>query len=256
MIIKKIEIKDKKVNIILDDLSSFEIRLETYLNNEILLDANIDDNKIEMLKKEDNVNQVKGLLIKKISQKRLSKKECFLFLIENNIEVKESQSIVEELEKMFLINDIELAEIIVNTLVFNKKGINKIKEKLNERLIYLDYDSVIEKFIDKEKYESNIHYQLDKYFKLGSKKSCNDLKKYLCQKMIDCGYRKEEFISFIDSYEVDEYSLIKTEINKFFKKNQINKENIAKITKKLLSKGFNYGIIKDVVRECVNDEIN
>ena len=58
------------------------------------------------------------------------------------------------------------------------------------------------------------------------------------------------------NYCVDEYSIIAHELEKFFKNREINKENIDKIAKKLLSKKFNYGIIKEVIREWSENEIN
>ena len=76
------------------------------------------------------------------------------------------------------------------------------------------------------------------------------MKNYLTMKMLDNGYIREEFSFLLGKYEVNEQEAIINEIERFFKNHELNKENIAKITKKLLSKGFNYVIIKDVIREC------
>jgi SOS response regulatory protein OraA/RecX len=105
-----------------------------------------------------------------------------------------------------------------------------------------------------DKYCKNIKYLIEKYKKMGQSKSQNSLKRYLCEKMIINGYNTEEFLNFIEVDDVDEHAILKKEIKGFFSKNDINEENIAKITKKLLSKGFNYGIIKQVIRECEANE--
>ena len=250
MIIRKIEVKDKKVKIFLDNKESFEISLETYISNEILLDSKIDTKRIEFLKGQDNYNALKMMLLNKLNNKRMSKQECLNYLLENDLDIIDCNKIINEFERNYLINDLELAELVIEAALINKKGINVIKEKLKSRLIRVDYDGALTKFLDREIYNKNVQYQLDKYFKLGKNKSKVELKKYLCIKMMENGYLKEDFVDLLDRYEVDEYSAIFMEIEKFMKNREINRENIAKITKKLLSKGFNYAIIKDVIREC------
>ena len=72
MIIKKIEIKDSEVKIILDNCDFFVITLETYLNNTILVDDTIKETEIIKLKNEDNYSLAKRFLLHKISRKKLS----------------------------------------------------------------------------------------------------------------------------------------------------------------------------------------
>ena len=56
--------------------------------------------------------------------------------------------------------------------------------------------------------------------------------------------------------ERDEVEIASKEIVKYFKIREVNNENIAKITKKLLSKGFNYDIIKCAIERSVYFETN
>ena len=256
MIIKKVEIKNNKVKITTDDKNDFIISLETYLSNNIVLNDEIDNEKILFLKEQDDINLAKSELINKISKKRLSKRECLIFLNEYGMSNDNVNQIIKDLENISFINDIELAQLIIEHCMFTKKGVKAIKEKLKKRYIEGDYNYLIEKFLDREVYQKNIIYQLNKYFKHGSKKSQIELKNYLIIKMIDNGFEKEDFMAYLDDYRVDETAFLKKEIEVFFKTREVNHENIAKITKKLLSKGFNYGIIRDVIRECVGDEIN
>jgi SOS response regulatory protein OraA/RecX len=129
----------------------------------------------------------------------------------------------------------------------NKKGVNVIKEKLLDRGIQLNLEENLKVYIDEESYHKNIIYLIEKYKKLSKNKSIKQMKLYIKNKLLENGYNIEEFCDYIDVEDVDELSPIKKEIAKFFKNKELNKENISKITKKLLSKGFNYDIIKQAL---------
>lgn len=255
MIITKVEIKDRKVKILLDEGTSFNITLETYLENSILIGEEISREKINKLVKNDDKYIAKFELINKISRKRLSKKECIEFLKQYDTNEKLIEEIIKELEKNYLINDKELSEFIIDYSLMKKKGINVIKRNLLSRGLDVN-DSFIEDYIDREKYDSNILYLLEKYKKMGKNKSNKILKDFLLNKMIENGYIKEEFIDLIKLENNNEKEIITKEINKIVRNNDIDEEIIAKITKKLLSKGFNYGIIKEAIRSVVENEIN
>lgn len=249
MIIKKIDIKDKFVSVKLDK-GQFQISIETYLENHLLIGEEITTKEIEKLEKKDLDNIIKSELLIKLSRKKLSKRECEEFLIDRGISEKSIKEIIDELGKNHLINDLELAEFIIDYSLMNKKGINVIKQKFNERKVSVSYQNVINDYLDREKYIENIKYLVNKYKKMNKNKSKLLLKKYLSNKMIENGYNIEEFIDFIDVDEVDESTILTKEIAKFFKNHEYSNENISKITKKLLSKGFNYDIIKKAIREC------
>jgi len=254
VIIKKVEIKENNAKIVLDNDDYFVITLETYLNNKILVGDEIEETAIEFLKNQDSLSVAKRYLLNKISRKKLSKKECIDILEEFQLSHESVMKLVDEFEKNYLINDLELAEFIVDYALSNKKGIIKIKEKLKERNVSINCDDFLNMYLDREKYEINISCLLDKYTKMGAKKSQKELKNYICMKMISHGYTYDEFMPLVDSCLVDEKVGIEKEIKKYFKKEDMNNENIAKITKKLLSKGFKYDIIKEVIRECEEDE--
>jgi SOS response regulatory protein OraA/RecX len=254
MIIKKIEIKEKMVKISLDDKTSFIVSLETYLNNKILLNEEITKKEINDLENSSKKDLSKIDLLNKIARKKLSKKECQDFLAIRNLSEKEIKEIILEFERNYLINDLELAEFIIDYCLNTKKGKVIMKQRLVQRQISLNYDLVIEEYLDKERYDNNIRYLIDKYCKIGKSKSNAALKNYLCLKMSENGYLKEEFTSFILDKNNNERDIIIIEVNKFFKSHEKNKENIAKITKKLLSKGFNYDIIREIIRECESSE--
>lgn len=244
MIIRKIEIKKEEAIIHLSDKTSFTLSLETYLNNSILLNEDISKEQINSLKKQDQVNEAKLMLVNKISRKKYSKKECELLLIEYGLNLENIQKIIIQLEHQYLINDLELMEDIINYCLFNKKGINVIKQKIIDRKINFESENILYDYIDYDRYKKNIFYLLEKYKNLSKNKSKKALNAYLKNKMLENGYNIEEFDSYIDVKEIDEYEIVIKEIDKFFKNRENNNENIAKIRKKLLSKGFNYDIIK------------
>ena len=253
MEIKKVKIIDNKVNICFENYILI-IGIETYLNTKLLVGDEIDEEEVQELKKSDVQNNVRSKLIEKISRKKLSKKECESFLSEALLDNVAINKIVNDLENNYLINDVELSEAIIDYCLINKKGINIIKKKLNERKIEIDYDAFVDKYLDINKYQNNIKYLVDKYKKIGSKKSNKVLKMYIKNKLLENGYNIEEICDYLEFDDVDEFSSILSEVKKFFSKNIKNNENIAKITKKLLSKGFNYDIIKKAIRECEDNE--
>lgn len=256
MIIKKIEIKKNTVEVIGEDNTSFFISLETYLNNNILIDNEIDDATIKKLQSENHRNKAKLELINKISRKKLSKKECEFFLLEYGLNNKDIEIVVEGLTKNYLINDKELFEMIVDYCLVNKKGINEIKKRAADRYLSIDIDADLVEYLDYDKYKENIQYLINKYLKMGKNKSNVLLKQYIQQKLIQNGYENAEFSEYLNVKNDNEFDIVKREIIKFFKLKEINNENIAKITKKLLSKGFSYDIIKKAFGECEFNEIN
>jgi len=254
MIIKKVLIKKKCVEVILNDNTSFNIGLETYLNNHILVGEEIDEKEIKRLTSKNEIDAIKIELINKLSRKRLSKKECINFLSSSNLKDEICYSIVKDLEKSGFINDVDLAESIVVNCLVNKKGRELIKETLYKRLVSGDYGAYIDEFLDIEKYKKNIIYLIEKYKKMGENKSSGVLRQYIKNKMVINGYNIEEFDRFVIIENRDETSIVKKEINRFFKSREVNEENISKIIKKLLSKGFNYGIIKNALEGVKNNE--
>lgn len=256
MIIKKIKIKKKNVEVICSENVSFEISLDTYTSNYILIGDTIDQKKINELVKSNEIEIIKGELINKISRKRLSKKECINYLSSSNLKDEIVDKIIFDLEKSGFINDIDLAESIIVSCLVNKKGVLKMKETLAKRYIMGNYDEYIQNFNDQKRYRDNIVYLIDKYIKLGKKNSDSVLKHYVASKLMGNGYLKEEIMPHIVLPKRDECEIAKEEIIKFFKIRDRNEQNIAKITRKLLSKGFNYDIIKSAIERSGHCETN
>ena len=256
MVIKEVKIKKNRVMIICDDNYSFEISLESYMNNYVLIGDTISEKRIKELISLDEIDVIKCELINKISRKRLSKKECYNYLSSSNLKDEIVEKIIENLEKNHFINDVELAEAIIVSCLVNKKGRDRMKEALAKRYVSGNYEWYLSSFIDQEKYHNNICYLIDKYKKLGKKNSSKVLKQYIVSKLIMNGYYPDEFMGLITIEDRDEFAIVSEEIMKFFKIREANEQNIAKITKKLLSKGFNYAIIKCAIERSVNCEIN
>ncbi len=253
MIIKRVEMKENSVKIILDNKDSFSISVDAYLENSILIGNDINEDEIKELLKKSNSSLVKIELLNKLSRKKLSKRECFSFLKERNLTDNEIKNIICEFTKNYLINDKELTEFIIDYSLMRKKGIEKIMQNIKDRGLYVE-ESYIREYMDYDIYKENIIYLLDKYKKMGKNKSNKALKLFLTQKMIENGYRQDEFSYFIEDKNNDENEIITKEITKLLKNKEIDEEIISKITKKLLSKGFNYAIIKETIRSVVENE--
>lgn len=252
MIVKNVKINGDVVEISVEN-ERFNISLETYIENPVVIGNEINENNICELKNADKLHCAKKSLVSKLYKHRLSQIECEEYLSEFWLEKKDIQNILEALKKSGLINDCELAESIIHYCQFQKKGINVIKDKLLKRKICCAEISIYE-YIDQEKYENSIKYLINKYRKMSKNKSMDNTKNYLRSKLLENGYKKEEFECFLVDIDIDEMDIIKLEITSFFKKHEYNKENVVKIRKKLLSKGFKYDIINTAIRECDYNE--
>ena len=254
MKIVKVKINDKTAKISFDNGNVLQISLETYLNHHLLVGEEISQEEIDEVSCANKIDLIKLDLLKKLSRKRLSVKESKEYLQENGLTNEQITKIIASYQDNGLINDIELGQTLIDYCLVVKKGKNYLKRKFSERGIQGNYEEIIDSYLDENRYRENIEYLIDKYKKLGKNKSNSVLSRYIIDKLIENGYEKEEFISLVGNFKNDEIEIVNKEIKRFFVNREVNEENIAKITKKLLSKGFNYGIIKQAIRECENHE--
>lgn len=79
-------------------------------------------------------------------------------------------------------------------------------------------------------------------------------KRKLMQKLQSFGVKKEAFETCLT--EIDEEASCKKEVEKFFKTKQPSKENVEKLTRRLLTKGYGWETIKSCLNNLLEEDYN
>lgn len=257
MLVKNIQYKNNKIEVVLEE-TSFFISKENYIENPIAVDSDLSDERVSYLLKYEKVVNCKMEMIKILNKKALSEYEVFLKLKEKDISYKDIKKIVDDLKRAGLINDEFVALINLENLIVKRKGKREIRKILKEKRIS---DEIIENVIqeiDVEVYLDNFNKMTDKYLKMYEKKSFKLRESMLKRKLEELGY-EEDLISTVNVIKDNdgELELAKNTFYKLTRNKNIDLnsyENINKIKLKLLTKGFSYDIINLVLEEVKNDE--
>ncbi len=169
---------------------------------------------------------------------------------------KQIENIIKKLKQLNYINDEKLAVTLVDYYMRNYKGPLYIKNKLNEKKIE---DIIIKEALliyDSEKEEEIIA-------KILSKESNNNLpiKKYklnLINKLIRNGFNNSLVYRFVEQLDIEDNSKLLIEKDYLKILNKVNKKDKTEFEKKqliinyLLSKGYEYSLIKKYLNNCSN----
>ncbi len=171
-----------------------------------------------------------------------TKQELISYLEKNDLY---SESLIEKLENLNLINDSKYKEKYVNELKNKKKGKVYIENKLKEKNLDTNI-SYIEEL-------DNAKEVLNKYFLIHKKDliSINMLKDKSIKKLLELGYSNdviEKVISEFD-FSIDELKNLK----ETYKKIDKNKMDKTKIISFLLRKGYKYSDVKNILGGDIND---
>lgn len=246
--------RSKKYNLITskDDYTiSEEIIIKYQLNKDKTFTKKEFEKLIEDILEDEYFNKVLNLLsvsykseyevIKYIHEKEIKNKQ---FLKQNQID-----NIINKLKQLQYIDDQRVCSYIVDYYIRSNKGPLYIKQKLKEKKIdeqlineglssYGDdlQEEIIIKLLEKE---NNKNYTLKK-FKIN-----------LSNKLIRNGFNSSLVFKLIDRIKFDDNSelLIDKDFNKIYNrvknKNKTNNEKKQLIIQGLLSKGYEYSLIKD-----------
>lgn len=252
MIVRNVKFSNNKVEIVLDK-KSFFISKENYIENAVAINSEISEEKINSLLEYEKVIESKMYLIKLLNKKALSEYEVYKKLLEKGIDDSYIKKIINNLSRMGLINDEFVAIVNLESMLLKKKGKREIVKNLKEKKIN---DTIIDKLIkeiDEEVYIDNFNKLVNKYLKMYDGKSYKVKENLLRQKLENIGYENEIISSInIDNDLDNEYELVKKEVVKMVKLKSIvlsNYENVNKLKRKLVVKGFSYDIINKVIEE-------
>lgn len=253
-IIKYIKKKDNRYEIILDD-NKYLLYEDVILKYDLLLKKNIDTTELNSILKDNIYEEAYNKALKYINTKLRCKKEIIKYL--NNYDKDIIDYVINKLIKNnYLNNKLYISSYINDSLLLSNKGYNKI---LNE-LLNLDFnrEEIINHLdnIDLNIWEDRIIKYIDKKSRCNNKYSINYLKNKILNELINLGYERtliNNCLENINSSNEDE--IIEKEYNKIYNslsKKYTSKELEFNIIRKLLSKGFNYDDIKNIISKNKN----
>jgi len=253
--------KSKKYKVITDDLTytvSEDMIIKHQLFKEKTFTKKEFNKVIEDILEDEYFNKVINLL----SMSYKSEYEIIKYIHTNENKNKQYlkefqvQNIIKKLKQLNYINDDKLCDYTIDYYIRNNKGPLYIRQKLidkkvDEKLInekLLCYDSTLEeeiiiKLINKEK-NNNLPI---KKFKLN-----------LCNKLMRNGFNSKLVYNLVDKQRFDDNSesLIEKDYTKIYnrviKKNKTNSEKKQLIINGLLSRGYEYSLIKEIIKKCSN----
>lgn len=245
-IIKYKKIKNK-YRVYFDNDTNIDLYEDIILKNNLLLKKEVDDKKLEKIKKENSKEEIYDKSLKYISIKMRTKNEIKKYLGRFKYNLEDINLVIDRLEKNGLLNEENyIKAYIYDKMNLTSDGPNKIKANLiNEKM----NQELIDKYID-EISEEEIKEKLDKIVekKIKTIKNCsgNVLKYKVVNHFYLLGYEKNMIEEVLSNKNISnnngekEYTKL---YNKYSKKYEGDKlENI--IRQKLYLKGYDLDEIK------------
>lgn len=201
-ILKYKKIGKDKYKITLDDNKEIELYEDVIVKNNLLLNKEIEDDKLDALLKQNEEEKNYFLALKYISIKMRSIKEIKNYLSKKNVSNNVIQNIVKRLIKEGYLNDALFVKAFINDQInLTLNGPIKIKNELLKHDINKDViDEEISK-IDNNLIKEKLNKLLKKQLKI-KKGSYNSVKNKLINHFINLGYYKEDILNEISLLDI------------------------------------------------------
>lgn len=238
--------KSNKYKVLIDD-EEIVLYDDIIIKYNLLMKSEIDVSTYNEMIKENSLLLGYYEAIKYITKKMRSKKEIEEYLVKKGLNSKEIKETIKKLEDNKFINeDIYLKAYINDQINLTNNGVNKIKKNLlklgldNNKID--DYLSKIDEYIFLDKIDKYI----EKKIKFNKNTSSYMLKNKIIIDLVNLGFNKEDIISELNKFEIDdkeaynhEYEKIKKSLEKKYSGDELK----FKIREKLYKKGFRYNEI-------------
>jgi len=250
MKIKKIQKKNNKYKIILEDNNIIETYDEVILKENILYKKEITDELKIKIEKQNKYYEIYNNVLKYIKTKLRSEYEIREYIKKNEIDKKTEEEIIKKLKETRLIdNKTYVHAYIHDRIKFSNDGPYKIKkellkQKIEEELIEEELNK-----LDKEEIYQKLNKQILKKLNTNNKYSNNMIKQKLLNYFINQGYEKEMINEIIEDNQKEDNNIIKKEYEKLYNKykNKYNEYELNRVIKqKLYQKGFSINEINNI----------
>lgn len=248
-IVKFKKSKSNLYEIMLDNGLSFKLYDDVIVKYNLLVNKKFDDKFFEDVRNYNDSLDAYYLSIKYLNTKMRSEKELKKYLAKKNIFQEHIESTIKRLNSEgYLNHETYIKSYINDAYNFTNNGPLKIKFSLKDLgfkeeeiipYLNLNYSDKIKKIIDKK-------------IKVNTKLSNNNLKLHLTNYLINLGYPKESFISYLETIHFDDSKQLQkdyeTLIKKYSKKYTGEKLKYF-IKNKLYQKGYSIEKIEEVIHE-------
>ena len=248
-IVKFKKSKSNLYEIMLDNGLSFKLYDDVIVKYNLLVNKKFDDKFFEDVRNYNDSLDAYYLSIKYLNTKMRSEKELKKYLTKKNISQEHIESTIKRLNSEgYLNHETYIKSYINDAYNFTNNGPLKIKSSLKDLgfkeeeitpYLNLNYSDKIKKIIDKK-------------IKVNTKLSNNNLKHHLTNYLINLGYPKESFISYLETIHFDDSKQLQkdyeTLIKKYSKKYTGEKLKYF-IKNKLYQKGYSIEKIEEVTHE-------
>ena len=250
MKINKIQKKNNKYKIILEDKTVIETYDEIIIKENILYKKEITEELKEKIEKQNKYYEIYNNILKYIKTKLRSEKEIRDYIRKNEIDKSTEDNLIEKLKQTKLIDDKTYTYAYVHDRIrFSNDGPCKIKKELQKQKIE---ENIIEEEInkiDKEEITEKLTKQILKKLNTNNKYSSNMIKQKLLNYFINQGYEKSMISEIIEENITEDKTIIKKEYDKLYNKykNKYNEYELNRVIKqKLYQKGFSIDEINNI----------
>ena len=253
-ILKYQKLKNNKYKLVLDNDEEITLYDDVILNNSLLLSKEINDK--EKLLLENSYYEAYYLCLKYIEKKLRTEYEIINY-IKDKYDKKIINKVITKLKENHYIDDELYTKSYINDKInLTNDGYYKILRDLKNKQIdeYIIKNYLDE--IDNNIWKDKINKITNKYIKNNTKYSSNYLKEKMLFELQNKGYDKSMILDIVNNIYIDENDVILEKnynelYNKLSKKYH-GKDLELQLLSKLLSKGFNYNKIKEIIKKTVD----
>ena len=250
MKINKIQKKNNKYKIVLEDGNIIETYDEVIIKENILYKKEITDELKNKIEKQNKYYETYNNILKYIKTKLRSEFEIREYIKKNEIDKSTEENIINKLKETKLIDDKTYVYAYIHDRIkFSNDGPYKIKkellkQKIEENLIEDELNK-----LDKEEIYEKLKKQILKKLNSNNKYSNNMIRQKLLNNFINQGYDKEMINQIIEDNQKEDNNIIKKEYEKLYNKykNKYNEYELNRVIKqKLYQKGFSIDEINSI----------
>lgn len=241
---------NNKYKIYFEDGDILDTYDEVIINNNLLYKKELDTELYGKILEENKYYEVYNKCVKMLSQKLRSKKEVEDYLIKNEVNKKDLDSIINKLSNIGLINDKVYVKAYINDKInFSNAGPLKIEKELLDNNI--DINIIKEELdkIDNEILQNKVSKYIEKKAKT-NKHSLYYFKEKMLTDLLNMGYHKDMILEYLDNIEIKnnielEYCKIYSKLSRKYQDNELKRN----IKNKLYQKGYSREEIDNVIEK-------
>jgi len=250
MKIMKIQKKNNKYKITLEDNNIIETYDEIIIKENILYKKEITEELKDKIEKQNKYYEIYNNILKYIKTKLRSEYEIREYIKKNEIDNNREEELIRKLKASKLIDDKTYTYAYIHDRIkFSNDGPYKIKKELLKNKIeeYIIEEELNK--IDKEEIYEKLKKQILKKLSTNTKYSNNMIKQKLTNYFVLQGYEKEMIIEILEDNLISNTNILKKEYDKLYNKykNKYDEYELKRIIKqKLYQKGFSIDEINNI----------